>query len=105
MYRSVFIFQKRGNLSCCECLCVFLYMRESGKTESDTPFLPKFHTFVSTVPLFFLPPLFSSYVVKWLKPFSDTAHVEATKREKTTAKKKKRKAGGEKRVSASSKRN
>lgn len=87
MYRSVFIFQKRGNLSCCECLCVFLYMRE-WKMESDTPFISKFHMFVFTVQLFFLPPLFSSYVVKWLKPFYNIAHVKATKRQKKKDKKK-----------------
>lgn len=56
--------------------------------ESDTPFISKFHMFVFTVQLFFLPPLFSSYVVKWLKPFYNIAHVKATKRQKKKTKKK-----------------
>lgn len=86
MYRSVFIFQKRGNLSCCECLCVFLYMCESGKWKVIRPSLPPFQIsefcFYDSK-LFFLPLFFqsaSSYVVKWLRP-STISLVSETKRQ------------------------
>lgn len=66
--------------------------------ESDPPPLPKFHTFILLFydsKLFFLPLYFqcaSSYVVKWLRPVYNIAHV----RNKKTNKQKKKKWGEKK---------
>lgn len=56
-------------------------MRASGKLKViRLLFLNSLHLFLQCC---FPPPFyFSSYVVKWLKPFYNIAHVKATKRQK-----------------------
>lgn len=94
MYRSVFIFQKRGNLSHCEC-CV--YFSTCVRDESETAFFSLSVPFRSSNDLKHLPPptppvsvYIELHVVKWLKPFYNGAHVKKEKKEEKKHKKKKK---------------
>lgn len=96
MYRSVFIFQKRGNLSHCEC-CVYFSTCVRDENESETAFFFLYVPFRSSNDLKHLspPPPVSVYielhVVKWLKPFYNGAHVKKEKKRGKKHNKKKKK--------------